>query len=112
MRVGERVSKHRAARREKGLVRVEVVVPAEMAEQVKRLALRLRSRRAKVDISQVRMLIAEAFEKYRASCLDNIEVSPAQAGIRHARVVADALMKRGSKDAFVLGRRILEQARL
>ncbi len=112
MRVEERVRKHRAALREDGMVRVEVVVPADAVEQVRALALRLRQRRATVDLGCVRALIAEAYEKYAASCLDNIAVVPARAGLKEARVVAHALMGRGGKDAFILGRRIQEQARL
>ena len=112
MRVGERVSKHRAEQRRQGMVRVEVLVPAEAVEQVRTFASRLRSRRAKVDLAAVRALIAEAFEKYGASCLDNIAAVPIGAELRAAPVIADALMKRGNNQAFVLGRRLQDQARV
>ena len=71
----------------------------------------MRAQRSQADLATVRTLIAEAYEKFGASCLDNIAIPAKSAGLRGARAVADALMTRGGKDAFLLGRRILERAK-
>jgi hypothetical protein len=107
--VKERVRAHRRSLQSLGLQRVELVVPANKVEAIKRYATKLRKsakKPNKAQITELRSLVHEAFEKYRSSCLDNISVNLGRIGPAEAQVVANALMKRGGSDAFILGRRI------
>lgn len=104
--IKERVQKSRERRRRAGLKRVEVLVPEDKTEFVKAYAAELREGSESDVKRQVRDLIAEAYRRFHASCLDNIDIDPEQADFPDAAVVAAALMNRGNSEAFRLGRRI------
>lgn len=108
--VKERVRRLRSRRRMAGLRRVEVLVPAEQVDLVKAYAAQLRDGSQSENLAQMRKLVAKAYQKYRASCLDNISVDPSQAGFGDALVVAAALMHRGNAEAYRLGRQIRKLA--
>lgn len=109
--VRDRVRSHRRGLRAHGLKRIELIVPAERADELRRFAARLRGEEQQHQLSMLREMLREAFRKYRASCLDNISVDFEHAGPAEARVVANALMKGGNSDAFLLGRRIAKLAK-
>ena len=102
--VNERVNRSRARRRQAGLKRVEVFVPADQVEKLKAYAAQLREGSESEAVKEARQLIAKAYRKYRAKCLDNIDVDPEKAGLADAAVVAAALMHRGNAEAYNLGR--------
>lgn len=109
--VNERVKKSRNRKREAGLKRVEVFVPEDKADLLKAYAAQLREGSQSEALAELRKLIAKAFEKYHANCLDNISVDPEEADFGDAAVVAAALMHRGNAGAFKLGRQIRKLAR-
>jgi hypothetical protein len=109
--VRERIRQLRERRRQAGLMRVEVLVPKEQADAVKAYAAQLREGSQSERLVEVRRLIAKAYQKYRATCLDNIDVKPKDADFPTAMVVAAALMHRGNAEAFRLGRQIRDLAR-
>ncbi|MDX2223063.1 MAG: hypothetical protein SFV21_09960 [Rhodospirillaceae bacterium] len=108
MPVRDRVSRHRKALKAQALVRVEVVVPEEYRDQVKAYARKLVRKRAHGQLETVRARIADAYARFGASCLDNIAVHAETATFGQARVIADALMRRGNRDAFLIGREIAD----
>ncbi len=57
------------------------------------------------------MLIAKAYKKYHASCLDNIQINPEQADLADASIIAAALMHKGNADAYKLGLQLRRLAR-
>lgn len=107
----ERVHQLRIRRLQAGLKRVEVLVPANQVDMLKAYAAQLREGSHSEVMSEVRKLIAKAYRKYRASCLDNINVIPESADLPDAMVVAAALMHRGNADAYELGRQIRSLAK-
>lgn len=109
--VSQRVRQSRERRRRAGLKRIEVFVPADKADLVKAYAAQLREGSRSQVVSQARKLVAKAYRKFRASCLDNIDVDPDSADLADAAVVAAALMHRGNAEAFRLGRRIRSLAK-
>ena len=109
--VSQRVRQSRERRRRAGLKRIEVFVPADKTDLVKAYAAQLREGSRSQVVSQVRKLVAKAYRKFRASCLDNIDVDPASADLADAAVVAAALMHRGNAEAFRLGRQIRSLAK-
>jgi hypothetical protein len=109
--VRERVSRLRERYRQAGLVRVEVLVPKDKVNAVKAYAAQLREGSQSDRLGKIRKLLAKAYQKHRASCLDNIDVNPASADFGDAAVVAAALMNRGNAEAFKLGREIHSLAR-
>lgn len=109
--VRERVRSHRKELKAHGLKRVELVVPMDKEDALRRFAAGLRAEAEQHQLSALRDMLREAFRKYRASCLDNISVDVQRAGPAEARVVADALVKGGNSDAFTLGRRIAKAAK-
>lgn len=109
--VNERVRQSRERRRQAGLKRIEVFVPKDMADLVKAYAAQLREGSQSEVMGQVRKLVAKAYRKFHASCLDNIHVNPDSADLADAVVVAAALMHRGNAEAFKLGRQIRSLAR-
>jgi hypothetical protein len=106
MPVRDRVARHREALKARALVRVEVVVPEEFRDDVKAYVRRLMRRRTAGSIEAVRAKVDEAYRRFGAQCLDNIAVRPQRATLGEARVVANALMERGHRDAFLLGREL------
>lgn len=109
--VSERVSKLRRRRRDAGLIRVEVVVPIDQADALRAYAAQLRDGSKSERMEELRKLIAKAYDKYRAKCLDNIDIKPEKADFADAAIVAAALMNRGGAEAFKLGRQINQLAR-
>ena len=107
----ERVRQSRERRRQAGLKRVEVMVPKEKVEQLKAYAADLREGSQSEVVSEARKLIARAYRKYRARCLDNILIDPENAGLSDAAIVAAALMHRGDADAYKLGQQLNRLAR-
>ena len=102
----KRVSRLRERRRQAGLKRVEVVVPEEHIDAIKAYAAQLRDGSKSERLVELRKLVAKAYRKHFASCLDNISIDPKQADFADAAVVAAALMNRGNSEAFRLGREI------
>jgi hypothetical protein len=109
--VSQRVGRLRERRRQAGLVRVEVLIPEGKADALKAYAAQLREGSRSERVDEVRKLVAKAYRKYHASCLDNIAIDPQTAGLADAAVVAAALMHRGNAEAFKLGRQIRALAR-
>lgn len=107
----ERVYRSRERRREAGLKRVEVFVPVDQVDKLKAYAAQLREGSESEAVKEARKLIAKAYRKFRARCLDNIDVDPEKAGLADAAVIAAALMHRGNAEAYSLGKRISRLAR-
>ncbi len=109
--VSARVNQLRDRRRQAGLVRVEVSVPKSHVDVVKAYAAQLREGSQSERLEEVRKLIAKAYKKYHASCLDNIGVKPEAADFGDAAVVAAALIYRGNADAYKLGQQMRRLAK-
>jgi hypothetical protein len=99
----DRVRNSRNRRLAAGLKRVEVFVPADKVSFVKAYAAQLRDSSQSHAVEQARKLIAQAYKRFHASCLDNISVDPERASLADAAVVSAALMHRGNADAYKLG---------
>ncbi len=109
--VKDRVNQMRERHRQVGLRRVEVLVPNDHADAVRAYAAQLREGSQSARLKEIRKLLARAYRKYHASCLDNIGIKPEEASFGDAAVVAAALMHRGDTAAYVLGRKISRLAR-
>ncbi len=109
--VSQRVGRLRERRRQAGLMRVEVLIPEGKADALRAYAAELREGSRSERVAEVRKLVAKAYRKYHASCLDNIAIDPETASLADAAVVAAALMYRGNAEAFKLGRQIRGLAR-
>ncbi len=109
--IRERVRHSRRRREAAGLKRVEVYVPADKADFLKAYAAQLREGSHSELVQSVRKLIAQAYRRFRASCLDNIDIDPDRASLSDAAVVAAALMHRGDSEAYKLGAEIRKLAR-
>ncbi len=109
--VNERVYRSRERRRRAGLKRVEVFVPANHVDKLKAYAAQLREGSESEAVKEARKLIAKAYKKYRAKCLDNIDIDPETAGLADAAVIAAALMHRGNSEAYNLGRMLVGLAK-
>jgi hypothetical protein len=104
-----RVARLRRRMRDRGLKRVEVYVPEPYAEDLRDYAAELQRRAENPALMTLDGLVKQAFGRYDRF-LESIEVNPARASRGEARIVADALMKRGDKGAFQLGRAIYRLA--
>ena len=109
--LNERVHRSRRRMRQAGLKRVEVLVPEGQVDLVKAYAAKLREGSRSEALAEIRKLVAKAYRKFHATCLDNISVNPDEADFGDAVVVAAALMHRGNAEAFKLGRQIRALAR-
>ena len=109
--VNERVYRSRERRRQAGLKRVEVFVPADRVDTLKAYAAQLREGSRSEAVREARKLIAKAYRKFRSRCLDNIDVDPETADLPDAAVIAAALMHRGNAEAYNLGQRLSRLAR-
>ena len=107
----ERVYQSRERRRQAGLKRVEVFVPVDQVDKLKAYAAQLREGSESEAVKEARKLIAKAYKKFRAKCLDNIDIDPEKAGLADAAVVAAALMHRGNSEAYSLGRKLIKLVR-
>ena len=107
----KRVAASRSRQSLAGLKRVEVVVPAGQVDTLRAYARQLREGSHSESLAKVRKLIASAYQRFRASCLDNISVDPERANFSDAVVVAAALMHRGNAEAYRLGQQIRKLAR-
>jgi hypothetical protein len=106
MPVKDRVMRHRAGLKQNALARVEVVVPIEYRDDIRAFAANLLKKRSNARLQDVRDKISMAYARFGAACLDNISVDPATATLGQADVIANALIQRGNKDAFCLGREL------
>ena len=106
----ERVSRLRRRYRAAGLRRVEVLVPEDQVDAVRAYAAQLREGSQSERVARARKLMARAYRKFHASCLDNIGIDPQKAGLADAAVVAAALMHRGNAEAFRLGKQLRKLA--
>lgn len=106
MDVNERVHRSRERRLHAGLKRVEVFVPEDKLDLLKAYAVQLREGSQSEARQKLRHLVEKAYQKFRASCLDNIDVDPASADFADGAVVAAALMYRGNAEAYKLGKEI------
>jgi hypothetical protein len=86
--------------------RVEVFVPIDKVDLVKAYAAELRDGSSSEARMQIRGLLSKAYEKFHASCLDNIQVDLAKADFADAAIVAAALMHRGNAEAYKLGKQL------
>ena len=109
--VSERISRHRERQRRAGFMRVEVLIPKDKVDAVRAYAAQLREGSQSERINQARKLVEKAYQRYHASCLDNIAIKPENADLGDAAVIAAALMHRGNAQAFKLGRQIRDIAR-
>lgn len=109
--VSVRVSKSRQRHKIAGLRRVEVLVPANHADAVRAYAAQLREGSQSESLVQLRKLIASAYQRFYATCLDNISVNPEKANFADGAIVAAALMHRGNSEAYKLGRAISRLAK-
>lgn len=101
-----RVSRSRQRRKIAGLKRVEVLVPANHVGAVRAYAAQLREGSQSESLVQLRKLVASAYQRFQAMCLDNIRVNPDRADFADGAIVAAALMHRGNSEAYKLGREI------
>src|SRR4051794_10961158 len=108
MPVRKRIEKYHSSGGAADLVKVEVLVPPSARDDVLRLAARLRSQHR--DGKELRKLCDRALSLYGPHVLDNIDLERLPDLRARARVIARALMERGDARAFVLGRKILDQA--
>jgi hypothetical protein len=106
----QRLQRHRERLGDRGLKRVEVVVPTTRVEELKAFAERLRNETPAGDRPAMRQLAKTAFERYGSSYLDNIRLDPDQISSDGAVVIGRALIQRGDKEAFALGRDLLKAA--
>lgn len=109
--VNERVQQSRERRRQAGLKRVEVFVPVDKVDMLKAYAAQLREGSQSEAVQEIRKLVARAYRKFHASCLDNIDIDPENADFADAAIVAAALMHRGNAEAFKLGKQLSGLAR-
>jgi hypothetical protein len=107
----DRVSASRARRRAAGLKRVEVYVPADKVDLLKAHAAQLREGSASETLAAARKLIARAYKRFHARCLDSINIDPERASLPDAAVVAAALIHRGDAEAYKLGQKLRKLAR-
>ncbi len=107
----ERVYQSRERRRQAGFKRVEVLVPVDQVDMVKTYAAQLREGSHSEAVVQARKLVAKAYRKFHARCLDNISINPKEANLADAAVVATALMHRGNAESYKLGKQIRSLAR-
>jgi hypothetical protein len=107
----ERVAASRSRNSLAGLRRVDVIVPANQVETIRAYAQQLRKGSQPEALVRVRRLIASAYQRFHASCLDNISVDPDRANFADAAVVAAALIHRGNAEAYKLGQQIRKLAR-
>ena len=107
----ERVRASRARRRDSGLKRVEVYAPADKIDLVKAYAAQLRDGSGEETLAAARKLIARAYKRFHASCLDNIDIDPQRADLSDAAIIAIALMHRGGAEAYKLGRELRKLVR-
>ncbi|MDE0150150.1 MAG: hypothetical protein OYG32_13945 [Rhodospirillaceae bacterium] len=107
----ERVYRSRERRRQAGLKRVEVYVPADRVDTLKAYAAQLREGSQPEAVREARKLIATAYRRFRVRCLDNIDVDPETADLPDAAVIAAALMHRGNAEAYRLGQKLSRLAR-
>lgn len=91
--------------------RVEVFVPVDQVDKLKAYAAQLREGSKSEAVNEARKLIAKAYKRFRARCLDNIDVDPETAELPDAAVIAAALMHRGDSEAYNLGKRLSRLAR-
>jgi hypothetical protein len=108
MSVRKRIEKYRSSGGAADLVKVEVLVPPSARDDVLRLAARLRSQHR--DSRELRELCDRALSLYGPRVLDNVDLERLADLRARAGVIARALMERGDAPAFVLGRKILDQA--
>ena len=104
--VKERVHQSRERRRQAGLKRVEVYVPVDKVDLVKAYVAQLRGGSQSEAKEKIRHLLMKAYQKFHASCLDNIKIDPAVADFADAAIVAAAFMHRGNAEAYKLGQQI------
>ena len=109
--VKDRVKASRDRRKQAGLVRVEVQVPADRAHSLRAYAAELRADAESELRLKVRKHLESAYGRFRVLCLDNISIDPATATLGDAEVVAAALMHRGNTESFKLGREIRDLLR-
>lgn len=102
----DRVYQSRERRRQAGLRRVEVFVPNDQVDNLKAYAAQLREGSGSEAVKEARMLIAKAYKKFYAKCLDNIDIDPEKAGLSDAAIVAAALIHRGNSEAYNLGQKL------
>ena len=91
--------------------RVEVFVPIDQVDKLKAYAAQLRKGSESEAVKEARKLIAKAYRKFHARCLDNIDVDPEKAELPDAAVIAAALMHRGNSEAYNLGKRLSRLAK-
>lgn len=106
MSVRDRVRRYRQTGGAADLVRVEVLVPLSMRDDIVAAAAHMRAEhRAKKQ--RVQALCSEAMDRYAIRLFDNVDLSRVPDVSRQAPVIAGALMERGDARAFAMGRRIL-----
>jgi len=57
-------------------------------------------------MEEARRLCREALDRFGPRCFDNLAVAPGRLDAVRMRLIADALMVKGGREAFLLGRRI------
>ncbi len=86
-------------------------MPADQVDLIRAYAAQLREGSPSESLVQLRKLIASAYQRFHAMCLDNINVDPAKAEFADGAIVAAALMHRGNAEAYRLGRQISRLAK-
>ena len=82
------------------------MMPANHVAAVRAYAAQLRENSQSESLVQLRKLVASAYRRFQAMCLDNIRVNPDKADFADGAIVAAALMHRGNAEAYKLGREI------
>lgn len=109
--IRDRVRQSRSRRQKAGLKRIEVYAPADKVDLVKAYAAQLREGAESETVAAARKLIARAYKRFHASCLDNIDIDPESADLADAAVIAAALIHRGDAEAYKLGQELRKLSR-
>ena len=111
-----RVRKYRERQRnERRIARVEVQVPEAFADSLKVVAGRLRAPVAALQsgpfdvdahLLEAATIWRSAMDRFGATCLENIDLSKLPSHVERMKSLAGALMERGGRDGFIMGRRL------
>lgn len=103
-----RVKAHRDREKQRGMKRVEVMVPAQFADELREFAADLRRRLADDAWRRIKRLVNKAVSEHHAEALDNVRVDSDAMTPAQVRIVAEMLMRRGGREAFLLGRELMD----
>jgi len=110
-----RVRRYRDRQRnERNIQRMDLQVPGDMAATMKQVAGRLRSpvsassspMEVDTNLIEAALLWRRAMDRFGTACLENIDLSRLPSHRDRMKEFAGALMERGGRDGFAMGRRL------